>query len=339
MYSINKIISRSLWSCLAVLALSFSSNLCAQDPVFSQFYNAPTQTNVAFVGNTNAPFIATNYRLQWPGISTVYNTFMISYDQYVPRFKSGFGLAILSDDAGDGTIKTNKISGLYSYKLKVRANTYLKMGLELAVVQSRLDPSKLVFFDQLGATPGGTLLPTSENLADIGSNVYADLGAGLMIYNESWYAGIGLKHLNNPDNTYIQTAEAQNVGIPMRYTVHAGYKYDLVPSRRGVAALSIYPNAIWVQQAAVRQLNIGALLDGGPYFFGLWYRDTKQNGDAIIGNIGVRTGIYKISYSYDATISGLGLGSGGSHEIGVVVNFDRNRPKESRYNDCFSLFR
>ena len=60
-----------------------------------------------------------------------------------------FGTSILVDDAGDGALKTTKLSGLYSYRIFVRNETYIKFGLEMGLVQSRLDPSKLIFFDQL----------------------------------------------------------------------------------------------------------------------------------------------------------------------------------------------
>ena len=71
----------------------------------------------------------------------------------------------------------------------------------------------------------------------------------------------------------------------------------------------------------------------------MWYRDTANNGDAVIGSLGVRSGIYKISYSYDLTVSGLGVNSGGSHELGLILNFDSLLPKKSKYNDCLNLFR
>jgi len=246
----------------------------AQDPIFSQFYNAPNQVNPAFTGNTEGAFVATNYRLQWPGFSSVYNTYMLSYDQFAPKYNSGFGLSLLADDAGDGTLKTTKIAGLYSYRVYIQKETYLKLGMEVGVVQSRLDPTKLIFFDQLdpqfgAVSPGGTPYPTQENLADVGTRFYPDIGAGIMIYSEKFYGGVGLKHLNNPDSGFLE----------------------------------------------------------------------KNNGDAVIGSLGVRSGIFKISYSYDLTVSGLGVNSGGSHELGLIFNFDSLLPKESKYNDCLSLFR
>lgn len=316
----------------------------AQDPIFSQFYNAPNQVNPAFAGNTRGPLVATNYRLQWPGFSSVYNTYMLSYDQFVPRLNSGFGLSLLADDAGDGTLKTTKISGLYSYRVFVTKDTYVKLGMEVGVVQYRLDPTKLIFFDQLdpqfGAiSPGGTTFPTQENLSDIGTRFYPDVGAGVMIYSSKFYGGVGLKHLNNPDNGFLDNIENIDRGIPIRFTIHAGMQIDLEKGNNRSNAAFISPNVIYVKQGPFRQINAGALIDFGDFFTGLWYRDTENNGDAVIGSLGVRSGIYKISYSYDLTVSGLGVNSGGSHELGLIFNFDSLLPKESKYNDCLSLFR
>ncbi len=316
----------------------------AQDPIFSQFYNAPNQVNPAFAGNTRSPFIATNYRLQWPGFSSVYNTYMLSYDQFVPRLNSGFGLGLLADDSGDGTLKTTKISGLYSYRVFVTQDTYLKLGMELGLVQFRLDPSKLIFFDQLDpqfgpVSPGGTPFPTQENLTDVGTNFYADVGAGIMIYSSKYYGGIGLKHLNNPDNGFLNNIENIDRGIPTRITVHAGMQIDLEKGNNRNQSAFISPNIMYVKQGPFRQINVGAYIDFGVFFTGLWYRDTATNGDAAIASLGVRSGMFKISYSYDLTVSGLGVNSGGSHEIGIIFNFDSLLPKESKYNDCLNLFR
>jgi len=316
----------------------------AQDPIFSQFYNAPNQVNPAFTGNTEGAFVATNYRLQWPGFSSVYNTYMLSYDQFAPKYNSGFGLSLLADDAGDGTLKTTKIAGLYSYRVYIQKETYLKLGMEVGVVQSRLDPTKLIFFDQLdpqfgAVSPGGTPYPTQENLADVGTRFYPDIGAGIMIYSEKFYGGVGLKHLNNPDSGFLENIENIDRGIPTRFTVHAGMQIDLDKGNNGGMNSFISPNIMYVKQGPFRQINAGALIDFGDFFTGLWYRDTANNGDAVIGSLGVRSGIFKISYSYDLTVSGLGVNSGGSHELGLIFNFDSLLPKESKYNDCLSLFR
>ena len=316
----------------------------SQDPIFSQFYNAPIQINPAFTGNTIGAKVATNYRAQWPGFSTAYNTYMLSYDRFLPRYNSGIGASLLADDAGDGILKTIKLSGLYSYRIFVKQHTYIKLGMELGVVQLRIDPSKLIFFDQLdpqyGAiSPGGTTFPTDENLAGVGTQYYADIGAGVMLYNPKYYVGIGLKHLNNPDNGSLDNIENINTGIPVRFTLHGGMQINIEKSNKGRKGTFISPNVVYVQQGPFKQLNAGAFIDFDAFFTGLWYRHASSHGDAVIGSVGIRSGIFKISYSYDLTISGLGSYSEGAHEIGVIVNFDRLRPRQSRYNDCLSIFR
>jgi hypothetical protein len=51
----------------------------------------------------------------------------------------------------------------------------------------------------------------------------------------------------------------------------------------------------------------------------------------------LRTNNLRLGYSYDATISGF-EGTAGTHEIGLVYIFD-DGDKESRYDDCFQIFR
>lgn len=321
-----------------------STHCWGQDPIFSQFYNAPMQINPAFTGNNISPLVAANYRLQWPGFVDAYRTYMVSYDQFNERLNSGFGVSILADDAGGGTLKTTKIAGMYSYRIYVKEQTFLKIGMELGVVQSRLDDSKLIFLDQLdpqyGAiSPSGVKYPTQENLANFGSRYYPDISAGIMIYSKTFYGGLGLKHLNNPDNGFLNNIENIDRGIPTRFTIHGGMEIQLEKASSNNAGVFVSPNLLYVKQGAFSQLNVGSVIDFDAFFGGLWYRHASSNADAVIGSMGIRSGIFKISYSYDMTVSGLGVDSGGAHELGLILNFDSLMPKKSRYNDCLSLFR
>ena len=81
-------LSNKYWSCLFVI-LFYSIRIIAQDPVYSQFYNAHLQLNAALAGNTISPLIQLNYRNQWPALGNIYSTYSISYDQYISKIKSG----------------------------------------------------------------------------------------------------------------------------------------------------------------------------------------------------------------------------------------------------------
>ncbi len=317
----------------------------AQDPIFSQFYAAPLQINPAFTGNTYAPHISLNYRNQWPAWAngtSAYVTYAAYYDQFSKSLNSGFGLSILTDDAGGGLITTNKISGYFSYRLQVVDEFYLKFGVEASAVQARYGWDKFQFFDQIDErfgfiSPGGTPFPTEEVQPDDLNTTYFDVSAGLLAYNEIFYAGFSLKHLNTPNETLLNINDNINTGLPMRVSLHGGLELKIREGNNRRAASFISPNLMYVQQGDFGQVNAGALANWDAIFGGLWYRHAFTNPDAIITVIGVQKGVMKIGYSYDITVGSLAGQTNGSHEVSLILNFDRG--KRIDYNDCFQLLR
>ncbi|MEM1323279.1 MAG: PorP/SprF family type IX secretion system membrane protein, partial [Bacteroidota bacterium] len=314
----------------------------AQDPIFSQFYAAPLQLNPAFAGNTNGAHFALNYRNQWPSIPEAYITYAASYDQFVPSLNSGFGLMLLSDDAGQGLIKTNKVAGFFSYRLQVNRDFFLRLGTQISAVQTRLDWDRFIFLDQIDErvgpiSPGGTPFPTEEQRPDQTSTTYLDISAGILAYSPGIYGGISIKHLNRPDESVLGINTNLNTGLPIRFTAHAGGEIKLTPGNKRQPASFISPNIMFVKQGDFGQINGGAYLSAGRVFGGTWYRHTFSNADAVIFLVGVQQGVFKIGYSYDWTISSLTLGdSGGSHEVSLIINLEG--PENDDYNDCLKIF-
>jgi len=293
-----------------ILLLFFAAyNLNGQDPIYSQYYTAPLQLNPAFAGNTDYPLFHANYRLQWPSIAQAYTTYSASYDQYFENTRSGLGFHVLSDDAGNGILKTTKLSGIYSYKILFNGDYNLKIGLEAGYIQTRLDWNKLIFNDQLDPstgliTNGGSVIPSSEDMPQNLSSGIFDISSGVLLYNPLYYVGISFKHLNNPQNSLLGSSESF-VGLPTRISLHGGL-----------------------------QINF----DRGNKI-GFWYRTTFNNSDAVIFTTGAKLENIKLQYSYDYTISELGLDTGGTHEISIKMALESLGPKKSKYNDCLSLFR
>ncbi len=322
----------------------YFTQLKAQDPVFSQYYNAPLQLNPAFAGTSHAPIFSINYRNEWPLWPAAYTTYAASYDQFFPTVNSGFGINLMADNAGDGILKTTSISGIYSYKIYIKKDLQIKFGIEASTTQSRLNWDKLVFFDQLdlneGTGRGGPAPVSAEIRPGSLSKTYVDFSVGMLLYNTNYYGGITLKHLNTPDNSFINNNSNTYAGLPMRISLQFGSQINLIDdNKRGVTAF-LSQNILLTKQSDLVQLNLGTLIGYNTVQFGVWYRHTINNPDALIGSIGVRKDLFRISYSYDYTISALAVqNTGGSHEIGVLINLERLYPQKNNYNDCFAIFR
>lgn len=331
---------------ILLMVLSLSSRNYAQDPVFSQFYNAHLQMNAAMAGNTNTPMIGLNYRNQWPELGNIYTSYSVNYDQFISSLNSGLGIGILTDNAGDGTLKTTGITGYYSYRVKVKNDVFMKGGMELGWTNTSLDWDKLQFGDALSPvtgpiSPGGTPYPSSEIPSGDLSHNYLKVGAGVMLYSPLYYVGFSLKNINTPDYTYLGSGYvgSSDASIPVRLSLHAGGQIILKPGNNNREATFISPNVMFQRQGDFNMVNLGAYLAIDKIHFGLWYRHTFYNGDALIPSFGVKKDFLKITYSFDLTLSQLGLNQGGSHELGIGVNFDYLRPQRQNYNDCFQIFR
>ena len=329
---------------LLIFSFFFASfiPLKAQDLVFSQFYNTPLVINPAFAGNSvNAQFSG-NYRLQWPGLPGTYESVAMGYNQYFRKIRSGVGLSVISDKSGEGTLSHLTIGGTYMYKIVLKGDYQLKIGVEAALGQNRLDWNKLVFGEQLGTSGpilvGGTPILSTEIPPDNFNKAYLDISTGLLIYNKSWYAGMTLKHMNTPDTGFIESNSQNKLGLPILWNMHVGYQYVFDIGNKQTKPSFVSPSLLVANQADFWQVNVGAYVQLKSLILGAYARHTIANSDALIFSAGVNLDPLKITYSYDLTVSGLGIGTGGSHEIGLLYTLT-NKRQESQINDCFMLFR
>lgn len=330
---------------VSLFALVALQSAQAQDPVFSQFFNAPIQLNSALVGLSEVGQVSVNYRNQWPGWPQAYSTYSASYDQYFSGINSGLGAQILTDDSGDGILKTTKFTGVYSYQLRLNRKWQARVGLEAGFIQTVLDWDRLILLDQvvpgiINGTPGGTIIPSQEAAPANLSNIVLDIGMGGVLYSDKYYIGMSLKHINSPNNSFSDSPTSNYSGIPSRLTIHGGMEIDLDGYNNEGFGTFIAPSFMFTRQAGLSQLNAGALFNKENVFGGMWLRHTISNLDAAIFSFGLRTDWLKVSYSFDLTLSkAFVTRTTGSHEIGVIMLIGARKNKRSRVEDCFSLFR
>lgn len=319
-------------------------SLISQDPVFSQYYIAPIHLNPAFVGvSGNGANVGLNFRMQWIGIPRAYNTFALNYDQYFESSKIGVGLRLISDSAGDGAISSNKIAGSYSYRLRIGMNGFLSGGVELGFGQQSINWDKFIFYDAIERSggllsPGGGFLPSLETQPPELSRIYLDINTGILYFDEKVFVGIGLAHINTPENKFLQNETNNYVGLPVRLSFQTGIQFNLRKYNKTINRSFISPNLLVIKQGPFIQINGGAFTQLNRFISGLWYRHTPSNGDALIFSFGAKYESIKLSYSFDLTISDLGISPRGAHELGLIYNFGH---KDASYNinDCLMLFR
>lgn len=294
-----------------VLMGASSFEASAQDPEFTQFYANPLYLNPAFAGTHRCPRISLNYRNQWPALSGTFVTQSASYDQHVDALYGGLGLMVVSDKAGKGILTTNRISGIYSYQVKISRSFSVRVGAEATFFQRSLDWSRLTFGDMIDPRRG--FVYETGDIPRGGSVSGVDISAGILGFSDVFFIGIAAHHLNEPDESVIAGASP----IPMKLTGHAGAVIPLGNSKYSDVA-SISPNILYRQQAGFTQLNMGLYMRKGAMTGGVWYR----NKDAFIVSLGFQTDVVKFGYSYDVTVSKLGTATAGSHEISFQLLFD-----------------
>jgi type IX secretion system PorP/SprF family membrane protein len=317
----------------------------SQDPLFSQYYSQPMHLNPGFAGISHAPRIELVYRNQWPLIDRSfagYQTYALAYDQFFKKYNSGIGIQLLGDDAGGGLLKTWKIAGTYGYQARISGDNFIRGGIELGLVRTSYDWERFIFRDGIDPefgpiSPGGTPYPNGEIRPDETDLTYLDIGTGLLFYNPVFNIGLSAKHINTPRNDILDINGSSYTGIPIRWVIHSGFQLDFSRSARIKSVLS--PAILLASQSKFFQVNIGAQYQISTIFAGLWYRHTRKNPDALIGVLGFKKGVWKIGYSFDFTLSDLGIDQGGSHELSIGIFLDEIIKEKANIQDCFEAFR
>jgi type IX secretion system PorP/SprF family membrane protein len=310
-------VKRLLLAFTSGFILFFSDSAFAQDPEFTQFYANPLYLNPAFAGTARCPRICLNYRNEWPGISGTFVTYSASYDQHVDALFGGIGLLVTNDRAGQGTINTTNVSGMYSYQLNLTREFSIKLAGEATFMQKSVDWSKLNFGDMIDPRRGFVYGTNEVPGAASKSNV--DFSAGMLGFSKRYFFGAAVNHLTEPDEGLLGPSK-----LPMKITAHAGAVIPLDGNRNPLVYLS--PNILYQKQQDFQQLNLGLYLVKGPIVGGLWYR----NRDSFVLLLGLQKDKFKAGYSYDVTVSKLTNTTAGSHEISFQLQFEC-KPKKKKF--------
>ncbi len=299
----------------------------AQDLHFTQYFNSPLLVNPANTGFVpDYDFrIGGNYRTQWASTSVPYKTMSVWGDiqLFNNRFENGWmgiGGALLKDKAGTGNLSTTRAFGSVAWHQMLGYNSLLSAGFNIGYVQKSIDFTKLTFDNQWNGKFFDITAPPNESF--ITNQVgYFDLQAGLnyaLFASDNAYfnAGISMAHLNRPSESFFSDS-ATDTRVPTRYTGFLNGVFKL--NEQWIVS----PNMYYSLMAGASELVIGANAnynlsgDGTTQLIGgMYYR----LGDAIAPVIGFQLKDYKLTFNYDATMSGLKTynATRGAYEISLV---------------------
>lgn len=314
-------------------------NLLAQDQQFTQFYAVPTYTNPAFAGASVQSRAAIQYRNQWAAIPGGFNAFNASFDQFLPNLNSGVGVLIHADRAGSGALRTTGAHFQYAYEARIKRNWFFRPALQFGYVNKSIDFDRLTFYDQMirnndqYSLEWGTVRPVN----------YFDMAFGFLTYGPKFWFGFSAFHNNNSDISFYEKTDTP---LARKVSAHGGLRLRLKGNSLMELDHYIVIAANYQSQQMFDQLDIGFYYEMSPMILGVWYRGLPaksnhygySNHDAVAVLLGFQASRYKVGYSYDITVSKLGIGSSaGSHEVSLVYQWSNRvhqRSKKIRIMPC-----
>lgn len=330
----------SFFLCLIAVLFYNTNELNAQDPRYTQYYNAPLRLNPAMTGVFEGSWrVGANFRTQWGAVmGQPFNTFALTADMKVNAFKDdyfGLGFSAMTDISGQGVYNTTdiNISASYMKKLTGGGRTYrptltsfLVAGAQLGIGQRSVRWMNLTYSTQYVVDEGDRGIYdqgiySGENPDRRATRIYPDMSAGLLWYGvlgerKSIYAGAGIFHLNRPEiSLFNRTNTGSDVErLYMRFTAHAGG--EMLIGGRG-SAYSLLPGFVGMFQGPAMELNFGLGIryqqpryDDFALRFSVWTRLSNKlladmDMDALNLIVGLDWQTFRFGVSYDINLSTL----------------------------------
>ncbi|UXX77908.1 type IX secretion system membrane protein PorP/SprF [Reichenbachiella carrageenanivorans] len=321
---------------LITASLLTTNKVWAQDPQFSQYYSAPLYLNPALAGITQQGRAGINYRNQWPSIDANFETFSVYADNNFDEKNSSVGLIFVNDTEGLVGLQSNEIALQYAYQVNVNHKWVFRPAFQLSYTSRNVNFNKLVFGDQIDNN-GPTGNPSAEQFNTDWKVNYFDIALGGVVYSARSWIGVSMHHIREPNQSFL----GEDSPLPQKLSIHGGY---MIPLKSGFnrgqtasgAKRSLSPTFNYRAQGEFNQLDLGLYFTWEPVIFGMWYRGIPlkspegggANNESLIFMFGVTQKKFTIGYSFDYTLSNLGIQSGGAHEISLTYSFKWGDPRK-----------
>ena len=334
--------------------LGLIPNATGQDPNYSQWLNAPLYYNPAFTGVNSGIRARFSARDQWPNLQQDFRTYYFSADfgdRNLPG-AGGIGLLVNKDNEGVSFIKDLTIGLTLSARIPISSKIITQVGIKGSLMQKWLMWNNLVFSDQLNPKYGN-IYSAAVTPPDNQQKMFPDFGVGglMQFINEegniSGTAGFAVDHIFQPDESFFSVAKSP---LPRKYIAHADFIISMGngpsssqnPVRGFGDALKLNPGIIFQNQHGLSSIQIGLNMLKYNFYLGGYFKASSIYGAStslmllagyrymVSGGISM-----KFMYSYDLQVSKNLQGTGGAHEISLILEFRNiSLSGKNRYEAC-----
>jgi type IX secretion system PorP/SprF family membrane protein len=303
---------------IAIFAISAITAKAQQDILLTQYMFNHLLVNPGYAGSKEYMMATVLYRNQWVGWDNAPTTQVASLHGPLGLTNLGWGGLITHDH--EGVIDRTNIYANFAYQLPLNDKLKLGMGLRGGTgIFTRKTPDK--FWDV--ADPA---------YQDKVTNILPNLGAGLYLHSEKFYAGISAPEVisYDPDRSLSLDIEkeAKEIYNQVRhYFMATGVVVELSGKE-----LMMRPSILakYTQNAPLEgDFNLMFILNEK-----VWIGGTYRTGDAVAAILELQlTKQLRLGYSYDFTTTDIKNYSDGSHEIMLGYDFgiDFEKVKTPRY--------
>lgn len=314
-----------------LLALCAWLGARAQDPHFSQFYEAPLLRNPSLAGIFDGDIrVQSVYRNQWGTFTTPYQTGSLSAEYKLPIGRENdfitTGLQMLYDRAGTINFTTTQFFPAVNYHKSLSGDKtkYLSLGFMGGYVQRSIDRSKITTNNQYDGNGYNPALSDGEMLSQ-NKYSYLDGSVGLSFnssignrQDDNYYVGMAYHHFNRPKNSFYKNP---SVELKPKWQFSAGVKLNMTDNTfvTMYGEQSIQGPFSETIAGAMYAIKIGTEYDERTYIieFGTFMRWR----DAFIPVVKFTYSPFAITFSYDANISDLKTASQSVNSLELSISY------------------
>lgn len=306
---------KKILSLLLLVMLTGITYVKAQDPHFSQFFEAPLLRNPSLAGIFDGDIrVQGVYRSQWGAITVPYQTGSLAAEMKKPIGNANdfitLGMQFLYDRAGTVNLQTTWFMPAVNYHKALRDDKtkYLSLGIMGGLVQRSFDRSKVTTNNQYDGFGYNPSLSDGEIFAN-NRYSYADGSIGLSFNSsiaeriqDNYYLGIAYHHINRPKNSFYKNPEIELNG---KWELSGGLKLTAGET----SFVTIYAN--YTKQGTYNETLAGALYgykigdDPDDPQYTIQFGAVIRAKDAIIPVVKLDYKPFALVCSYDANLSRL----------------------------------